>query len=45
MSRAMQLVNSGIEHRPGHRQSGRIVNLVRELITGMVDIAAYGGVV
>lgn len=45
MSRVMQLVNSGIEHRPEHRQSGRIATLVLEPVTGMVDIAAYDSVV
>jgi hypothetical protein len=45
MSRVVQLVNSGIEHRPRHRHSGRIVTLVHEPVTGIVEITACVGVV
>lgn len=45
MWRVVQLVNSGIEHRPRHRHSGHIVTLVREPVTGIVEITACVGVV
>lgn len=45
VSDVMQLVNSEFEDLSGHRLLGRILTLVRALVTGIVDFTAYDGVV